>query len=92
MSWRMRSLSNLSLWRYNILLAYLFTLTILGQQSCLYYRQRSEDEARDTFKTLKSQLIGDSFAYLYSEWALLENQAGKSQHLNLKWDSNTSCT
>ena len=40
------------------------------------HRQRSEDEARDTFKTLKSQLIGDNFAHLYSEWALLENQAG----------------
>ncbi len=46
-------------------------------------RHRSEDEARDTFKMLKSQLIGDSFAYLYSEWAMLEDVAGEEPHLAL---------
>lgn len=51
-------------------------------------RHRSEDEARDTFKMLKSQLIGDSFAYLYSEWAMLEDLAGEEPDLaySLKTD------
>ena len=39
-------------------------------------RQRSPDDARDTFKTLKSQNIGDSCALLYTEWAALEAAAG----------------
>ena len=56
------------------------TLSVLYSECCRFCRQRSEDEARDTFKMLKSQLIGDSFAYLYSEWALLEDAAGE-QHV-----------
>lgn len=39
-------------------------------------RERHEDEARDTFKTLKNQHIGDSNAHLYYEWAALEAKAG----------------
>lgn len=49
----------------------------------LEFRQRSEDEARDTFKMLKSQLIGDSFAYLYSDWAVLEDLAGEEARSDL---------
>ena len=49
-------------------------------------RYRSEDEARDTFKMLKSQLIGDSFAYLYSEWAILEDLTGMRTIISLPAD------
>ncbi|KAF6261004.1 hypothetical protein COO60DRAFT_832255 [Scenedesmus sp. NREL 46B-D3] len=37
---------------------------------------RSPDDARDTFKTLKNQHIGDASAHLYHEWACLEHAAG----------------
>lgn len=39
-------------------------------------RQRNPDDGRDTFKTLKNQNIGDSCAYLYAEWATLEQSVG----------------
>jgi lipopolysaccharide biosynthesis regulator YciM len=39
-------------------------------------RARSPDDARDTFKTLKNQHIGDASAHLYYEWACLEHAAG----------------
>lgn len=39
-------------------------------------RTRSQDDARDTFKTLKNQHIGDASAHLYHEWAVLEHSAG----------------
>lgn len=39
-------------------------------------RTRSHDDARDTFKTLKNQHIGDASAHLYYEWAVLEHSAG----------------
>jgi hypothetical protein len=39
----------------------------------LPHRCRNQDDARDTFKTLKSQHIGDQYAGLYAEWAALEN-------------------
>lgn len=39
-------------------------------------RARSPDDARDTFKTLKNQHIGDASARLYYEWAVLEHSAG----------------
>jgi hypothetical protein len=41
-------------------------------------RLRNPDDARDTFKTLKNQLIGDSSAHLYAEWAKLEQSAGNT--------------
>ncbi|WIA08718.1 hypothetical protein OEZ85_008142 [Tetradesmus obliquus] len=37
---------------------------------------RSPDDARDTFKTLKNQHIGDASAHLFYEWACLEHAAG----------------
>ena len=37
---------------------------------------RSQEDARDTFKTLKNQLVGDGSAQLYYEWASLEHEAG----------------
>lgn len=40
-------------------------------------RERNEDEARDTFKTLKNQHIGDANAHLYHQWAALEAKAGE---------------
>ncbi len=55
----------------------------MSHSSDVACRHRSEDEARDTFKMLKSQLIGDSFAYLYSEWAMLEDLAGEEPDLAL---------
>ena len=39
-------------------------------------RRDSEDDARDTFKTLKNQLLGESNAHLYHAWAALEAQSG----------------
>ena len=42
-------------------------------------RQRSKDEARDTFKMLRSQLIGETAAGLYAEWAALEHAAGNRE-------------
>ena len=39
-------------------------------------RQHNEDEARDTFKTLKNQHIADSNALLFHEWASLEAKSG----------------
>lgn len=36
----------------------------------------SPDDARDTFKTLRNQLLGSSHAQLYCQWAKLEAQAG----------------
>lgn len=45
-------------------------------RGCGGYRARSQDDARDTFKTLKNQHIGDSSAHLYYEWAVLEHSAG----------------
>lgn len=50
----------------------------MGQLSILHYacRVRSQDDARDTFKTLKNQLVGDGSAFLYHEWASLEHAAG----------------
>eukprot|EP00878_Enallax_costatus_P046889 GHUV01057204.1.p1 GENE.GHUV01057204.1~~GHUV01057204.1.p1 ORF type:complete len:670 (+),score=222.28 GHUV01057204.1:746-2755(+) len=39
-------------------------------------RVRSQEDARDTFKTLKNQLVGDGSARLYFEWASLEHEAG----------------
>jgi hypothetical protein len=39
-------------------------------------RARSQDDARDTFKTLKNQHIGDASAHLYYEWAVLEHSTG----------------
>ena len=39
---------------------------------------KSEDDARDTFKTLKNQHVADNSAYLYHEWAKLEAGAGHS--------------
>ena len=39
-------------------------------------RARSQDDARDTFKTLKNQHIGDASAHLYYAWAVLEHSAG----------------
>ncbi len=47
--------------------------TLLLAATC---RVRSQDDARDTFKTLKSQNIGDTSALLYTEWAALEVAAG----------------
>jgi hypothetical protein len=43
---------------------------------CVFCRARSPDDARDTFKTLKNQHIGDASAHLYYEWACLEHVAG----------------
>lgn len=43
---------------------------------CVLSRVRSPDDARDTFKTLKNQHIGDASAALYHEWACLEHSAG----------------
>lgn len=43
---------------------------------CPHCRTRSQDDARDTFKTLKNQHIGDASASLYYEWAVLEHSAG----------------
>ncbi|KAK9828905.1 hypothetical protein WJX72_002702 [[Myrmecia] bisecta] len=37
---------------------------------------KSEDDARDTFKMLKGQHIGDTFAALYADWATLEHSTG----------------
>lgn len=46
-------------------------------QPCTWtHRSRSPDDARDTFKTLKNQHIGDGCAFLYSEWASLEYASG----------------
>ena len=42
----------------------------------LHLRRDSEDDARDTFKTLKNQLLGESNAHLYHAWAALEAQSG----------------
>lgn len=39
-------------------------------------RYKNQDDARDTFKTLRSQHIGDRSALLYYEWAALEQLAG----------------
>ena len=36
------------------------------------------DDARDTFKTLKSQQIGEEYAVMYAEWAGLEALTGNS--------------
>ena len=41
-------------------------------------RQRSQDDARDTLKTLKSQHIGQASAALYYEWAALEQLGGNA--------------
>jgi hypothetical protein len=43
--------------------------------SCIR-RQHSEDEARDTFKALKNQHIGDANAQLFHMWAKLEATSG----------------
>ena len=40
-------------------------------------RRNNEDEARDTFKTLKNQHLGQS-AHLYCEWARLEASSGNT--------------
>lgn len=37
---------------------------------------RNQDDGRDTFKTLKSQHIGDGCVALYAEWAALELRSG----------------
>lgn len=42
----------------------------------MQYRERNEDEGRDTFKMLKSQLLGDNSALLYSKWAIMELASG----------------
>lgn len=39
-------------------------------------RRNDRDDARDTFKFLKSQRIGDKFACLYIAWAAFETEAG----------------
>jgi hypothetical protein len=41
-------------------------------------RYKNQDDARDTFKTLRSQHIGDRSAFLYYEWAALEQLAGNT--------------
>lgn len=41
-------------------------------------RYKNRDDARDTFKTLRSQHIGDRSALLYYEWAALEQLAGNA--------------
>lgn len=56
----------------------------LGSSAC---RRNDEDDARDTFKFLKSQRIGDKFAVLYTAWARFEAEAGnadKAAHLLAK--------
>lgn len=45
----------------------------LTQPCC---RLKNQDDARDTFKTLRSQHVGDRSALLYYEWAALEQLAG----------------
>lgn len=53
----------------------LHAITTVMLQSCVR-RARSPDDARDTFKTLKNQHIGDASAHLFYEWACLEHAAG----------------
>ena len=40
--------------------------------------RNSHDDARDTFKTLKSQQIGEEYAIMYAEWAGLEAIVGSA--------------
>lgn len=42
------------------------------------HRPRDEDDARDTFKALKNQHIGDGHASLYHQWAQLEASSGNT--------------
>ncbi len=46
------------------------------QQPSARRRAKSADDARDTFKMLRSQGIGEGAALLYTEWAALEGAAG----------------
>jgi len=41
-------------------------------------RRHNEDEARDTFKTLKNQHVADSSALLFHAWASLEAGSGNT--------------
>ncbi len=41
------------------------------------YRSVNEEEARDTFKTLRNQQIATGCARLYHDWAQLESQSGQ---------------
>lgn len=52
------------------------TLGFEHHTALLRCRHKSQDDARDTFKTLKNQHIGDGCACLYHEWASLEHSAG----------------
>jgi lipopolysaccharide biosynthesis regulator YciM len=45
----------------------------------LMCRSRSPEDARDTFKALRSQHIAEQSALLYCEWASLEAGAGNTQ-------------
>jgi len=49
---------------------------------CWAYRYRNQHEARETYKTLKDQNIGNASisASLYTEWAALEIGAGESTY------------
>ena len=49
---------------------------------CCLCRQKNQDEARDTFKMLKSQFLGENSAHLYATWATLEAASGQllAQH------------
>jgi hypothetical protein len=55
-----------------------YVAAIVAQHAACFphCRTRSQDDARDTFKTLKNQHIGDASASLYYEWAVLEHSAG----------------
>jgi hypothetical protein len=42
----------------------------------MHVRKYNEDDARDTFKTLKNQLPGECNAHLFHTWATLEAGSG----------------
>ena len=59
----------------------------LGSSAC---RRNDEDDARDTFKFLKSQRIGDKFAILYTAWARFEAEAGNADKVSFRGDAKSS--
>lgn len=64
------------------MLGYFFTLLLhtanknFSSTNCRL--RNSHDDARETFKTLKSQQIGEEYAIMYAEWAGLEAMGGSA--------------
>ncbi len=59
-----------------------FLSVVKERKWLLANRYRNQHEARETYKTLKDQNIGNASvsASLYAEWAALEISAGKPTH------------